>query len=115
MMNYKPKALDVDRMERMFDMYGECQHERHLVEAAKVEAFNSGYKQAIEDCRGSLSCSNYELSFPSEREIIREAFYELCKELDISGSDVYDNPKLCLDEMAATLAERIREFLGRGE
>lgn len=105
---YRPKALDVDKMERMFEDSIRYQGQRTALEMAKIEAYHSGYSEAIRNCQQALYCSNYELLVPSSKEIIREAFYELCKELDITGSDIYDNPKLSLDEMAAMLAERIR-------
>ena len=110
-MQYKPKALDVDKMEGMFDMLDKVQQERRNIEIAKVEAYNSGYRDAVDSCRSALTCSNYEIQLRLlPAEVVREVFYELCKELDIPGSDIYD-AGLSIDETAAMLAVRIRESL----
>ena len=57
---YRPKALDVDKTERYFDMLEEVQRERYNTEREKVEAFNLGFAAAINRARGLLNCSNYE-------------------------------------------------------
>lgn len=62
MSSYKPKALDADKMEKMFDDLDKYQYQKNNIEAARVVAYNDGYVKAIQDCRQSLYCSNYELS-----------------------------------------------------
>ena len=63
-MSYKPIALDVDKMQTLFDILRETQQEKSTLERAKNEAYNNGYNQAIRDCESSVRCSNYEYKLP---------------------------------------------------
>lgn len=109
-MNYTPDALDVEKMDKLFNNLERGESQKRAIEMAKTEAFYQGYNKAIHDCRSALYCSNYERKIPTATEIERNVFYEICKELDIMGSDIYD-AVLGTDEKAARLAERIRDEL----
>lgn len=111
-MEYKPQALDVDKVSKMIDMYERTQRERELIERTKTTSFNEGYMKALDDLRCALNGSKYELKIPDSKELIRTVFYELCKELDMTGSDIYD-AGLSIDETAARLAERIKDTLNK--
>jgi len=110
-MSYRPKALDPDKIEEMLENNRIHQRNKKLAEGAKVDAFYRGYEAAIEDMKGTLNCSNYELPLTSSSsESGLHAFYLLCKELDVESQDIRESV-LSLDEMVATLADRIKKRL----
>lgn len=66
----------------------------------KANAFYEGYVACIEDILPIAQCSDYQ-------EGADHAFYEICKELDISSQDIREM-NTSIDEKAALLVERIR-------
>jgi putative component of membrane protein insertase Oxa1/YidC/SpoIIIJ protein YidD len=109
-MNYKPKTLDIDAMDEMFNEVSKYQQEAYNTEFIKSQAYNSGFQEAVSRCRDSLTCSNYEIKTPDSKEIVKSAYCQICKELKVDGGDIYTTD-LSLDEMAANLAHRILETL----
>ena len=66
-MNYRPQAIDVDKLEKMLDMHTEHNERTRQIEAAKVEAYHKGYQNGLRAAYETLDCSNYEKNYDYEK------------------------------------------------
>ena len=83
----------------------ECQ--QNAIE--KANSFYKGYAACIDEVSSMLHCSNYESEgkiTAAYREGADNAFYELCKELDIGIQDIRQMNK-SIDKKAYLIARRI--------
>ena len=103
--NITDRQTTPSKISKVFDALVMEREKARTIELNRVESYNAGYQAAIAQCRDSLPCNNCEQT-ASARDAVRYAYYELCKELDISGKDIYD-AGLSTDDMAARLAARI--------
>lgn len=116
-MEYIAEHIDPQKFEDGLQDHRNYQMQEQRLTVEKARSFSEGYEKAIEDVKSMLHCCNYE---SKERRSATyyagadNAFYELCKELDISGQDIRDMDT-SIDEKASLLAERIRDVLGDEE
>lgn len=112
-MNYTAEHIDVEKFEDGLKDHRDYQMEEKRLTVEKAQAFFDGYEKALDDVGSMLHCCNYESKEKRSATYhagADNAFYELCKELDISGQDIRDM-NTGIDEKAALLAERIRNVL----
>lgn len=108
---YNAEHIDVEKMEGALDNFRRYQQETQRTTIEKANAYYAGYDKALEDVRSMLHCSNYE-SEVKKTQAYKEgadfAFYEICKELDISCQDIREM-KTSIDKKAYMIAKRIIE------
>ena len=99
-----------DSMDRLFFDVEERQRKATDIEKIKLDSYYEGFRFGVDQCKVATNSRFYSIEVPSPESSVRNAFYELCKALDIKGSDIYD-AGLSVDETASKLADRIREVL----
>jgi len=104
-MQYRPKALDTDKIDEMFEESFRFATRQRTVEIAKVEAYWKGYEKALSSAEECTRCGNYEVPLPPTAV---EALSAICREFKVPTDGIIDSGLNC-DEAAAMLAERIRE------
>jgi len=120
---YKPQALDVDKMGGMFDSLEKVQTQQAGLARIEIESYDKGYKKALDDARSALQSNMYEFK-PSvatdtpaaissdSQDTVKQVLYQLCKELGIDGSDIYETD-LSIEIKCAELAKRITKILSK--
>lgn len=112
-MSYIAEHIDTEKFEAGLENNRKYQEQLHEEAIKRATAEFQGYCKCLEDVRGMLHCSNYE-SNGKETVVYQEgadaAFYELCKELDISSQDIRGK-NISIDQKAYMIAERIKETI----
>lgn len=110
-MNYTAEHIDPEKFERALLEHRKCQQEVQQKAIDKANAFYEGYAACLDEVSSMLHCSNYESEgkiTAAYREGADNAFYELCKELNIGIQDIRQM-NTSVDEKAALISERIRD------
>lgn len=109
---YMAEHIDPEKFEAELNSLKRYQDEVERTAVEKARAFHAGYTACLDAVSSMLHCSNYESEqkiTAAYREGANNAFYELCKELDVDWRDVREK-NISVDEKAALIAERIRDF-----
>ena len=112
-MSYTAEHIDTEKLEAGLENNRKYQEELHREAIKRATAEFQGYCKCLEEVREMLHCSNYE-SKEKETAAYKDgadtAFYELCKELDISSQDIRGK-NISIDQKAYMIAERIKETI----
>lgn len=115
-MNYtaeNAENIDIEAFESALEDRRNRKRDEKIVAIKQAESYFQGYEDAIEAVAGMLHCANYESTSKKSKSFsdgADYAFYELCKELDISCQDIRDID-ISVDEKASMIADRIKSFL----
>ena len=114
---YTAEHIDPEKFEEELDNLNRYQEEVQRTAIEKANAFYAGYSSCLNEVSSMLHCANYESEgkiTAAYREGADNAFYELCKNLDIGCQDILEK-KTSVDEKAALIAERIMDVFGDKE
>lgn len=99
------KALKAIRESR------EYQINASALRVQKEQAYMEGVNKGLDIAEGLFTCSNYEKEKePSYTDGIKDAFFEIGKELDIKTLDILESTS-SVDEACVLLSDRIRKRL----
>lgn len=99
------KALEAIRESR------EYQINASALRVQKEQAYMEGVNKGLDIAEGLFRCSNYEKEKePSYTDGIKDAFFEIGKELDIKTLDILESTS-SVDEACVLLSGRIRKRL----
>lgn len=59
-MKYIAENVDSEKALTAIDDMDKLQARRKSIELARVEGYNAGFNDALNDCRGIFKCDNYE-------------------------------------------------------
>lgn len=110
-MKYKAEHIDPEKFERGLLEQRRYQQEELRIATEKANAFYNGYAACLDRVASMLQCSNFESEgkiTEAYREGADNAFYEICKELDIGWKDIREM-NTSVDEKAHLIAERIKK------
>lgn len=119
-MDYKAEHIDPEKFEQELREQRKYQLEIQRNTIEKAKAFYDGYTACLDNVSSMLHCSNYESTEKITNAFTKGAniaFYEICKELDVSCQDIREMDT-GVDEKASLIAERIRALFAeqiRGE
>jgi len=114
-MEYLAEHIDPKKFQDALEHHRDFQAQELRLEIEKARAFYDGYEKAILTVKDMFHCCNYESrgkQTQAHREGADNAFYELCKELDIGSQDIRDMD-ISIDEKATLIAERIRKLFDK--
>nr|DAD91261.1 MAG TPA: hypothetical protein [Phage sp. ctXnn1] len=99
------KALEAIRESR------EYQINASALRVQKEQAYMEGVNKGLDIAEGLFRCSNYEKEKESSyTDGIKDAFFEIGKELDIKALDILESTS-SVDEACVLLSDRIRKRL----